>query len=257
MRDDDFNINDRDYEDREFRSNEYSEENLRDINDINDLSENSDKSKKVMFGAILFAILLIVIFVIYTTFFSVEEEKRDTAMEFLDESEPFFIDTPSPELELSSGFEEVPTEKFNKDELIEESYSDSSRYMEPVDEVVDRSEPTFEKRSEIVPEPQPPVVAKVETSSAPKQNHPTELVNDKKTYIQTGTFFKYQPNKKYLASIEALSLQYHIDTYISNGREITRVLVGPFDSYNSAKEMLPTVQEKIEKSSYLTTTKLH
>jgi DedD protein len=257
MRDDDFNLNDRD-----FKNDEYSEDNLRDINDINDLTESSDKSRKVMFIAILSAVVLVVAFVGYTAFFSgAEEENEDTAMEFLDESEPFFIDSPAPESDpMATGFEETPDDTFSKDELLEDSYSDTS-YLEPIDDVVEKPEPTFEKRSEITPEPALPIVkeeVKVEETKEEKvvEKSP-ELVNQKKTYIQTGTFLKLHPNKKYLQSISDLNLQYHIDKYTSNGREVTRVLVGPFDSFQSAKDMLPTVQEKIEKSSFLITTKLH
>jgi hypothetical protein len=242
-------------DDRDFKS-EYSEDSLSDINDLT--NDGNGKSKKVMFLAILFAVFIIIAFVVYSTFLSGEEKSEDTAMEFLDESEPFFIDSPADSLEPesgNSGFEEPEDESFSKDELIEESYSEPT-YLQPVDEVpeiVEKKEtPTLDKRSDISSEPPVEKVTKIET---PK--HSQDLIDNKKYYIQTGTFLKLQPNKKYLERILSLGVQYHIDTYVSNNREITRVLVGPFDNYNSAKDMLPTVKEKIENSSFLIKTKLH
>jgi cell division septation protein DedD len=265
-----------------FKNENFSEDNLSDMSDIGNLAEEdkNDKTKKIMFGAVIFAVLLVIIFVIVTSFGSDETENSDTAMEFLDESEPFFMDSPADTLDPVDSNPESPKDDdtFSKESLIGEttdynSFGDEEESEDPVVSSIQPStiepmrpsveEPTMDR--DVAPEstpdryePTPPAPAvQKEEIKAPVNNNPKELVGVKQVYIQTGTFLKYYPNKRYLKKIEDLGLPYYVDKYISGGREIKRVVVGPFASIVEAKTHLQTVQEKIEPSSFVITTALH
>jgi DedD protein len=236
----------------------------------------SAKLKKAVFLIAILAVVFVIVFIVSTSFTSSGESDSSTAPEteeFMDlESDPFFSEM-APSRETTNNFEPNPRndrpEPFNTaiDDNIEipepapaQPESSAMDYLEK-DKIFNSSEPTAEKVVEeydvfqeqpkpvVKPQPEPVV------TSMPVQN--SNLTVDRKYYIQTGTFFKYKPNEKYLKKIMELQLTYHLDTYVSNEKELTRVLIGPFESKAEANEKLPTVHEHIEKSAYILKTRLH
>jgi hypothetical protein len=240
------------------KDNKYSEESLSDIASFDSENENGEKTKKILFVAIIAAVILVILFVVISSFTSEDEISDNIATEFIeDDSEPFFMDSPADGLEPieEEVDEEVVLEEDSNDGFIEPIDS-----VEPVEIVEDGNDIVVEEELPSLPTiPDPMLPAPTPSlENTPTVEHPRALVEIKRHYIQTGTFLKNQPNEKYLQKIKDLGFDYYIDTYItSSGKEITRVLVGPFATLEEGESSLQKVKDGIEESSFLITTRLH
>jgi len=235
----------------------------------------SAKIKKAIFGIAILAVVVVIIFIVSNSFSSDSSEKSSTGEteEFMDlESDPFFQEMePSSDMEFSKAnprndkpepFDteidssvHLPAPATNENDTALDYLKKEEIFREPEPKAdvqeydVFRNTETPKQESTVETTPQPIV------TSIPVQN--SNLTVDRKYYIQTGTFFKYKPNEKFLKKIMSLELTYHLDTYISNEKELTRVLIGPFETKSEANEKLSTVKEHIEKSAYILKTRLH
>jgi cell division protein FtsN len=248
------------------------EENLSDI--VFSDAEKSEKTKKFMFSGIIIAVVVVIIFAITTTFTTEDEVVHSNdSMEFLNDQDPFFMDSPA------DAIEPLTNEANSEDEpaLQEDNYFSKDSILESDETVAEESQPTSVEATSLAPKSS---LAPTETTgtsilNSSDNSEPTPLVQqtlpvdrtpieksqpttgERSYYIQTGTFFKLQPNKKFLQGIEALGLSYSIDMYVKDGQEIRRVLVGPFEDKESAKKALTTVKEKIAKDAYILKTRMH
>ena len=84
-------------------------------------------------------------------------------------------------------------------------------------------------------------VTKKVTKAAPKA---TTTI---KYYVQVGSFSKYEPNKKFLASIKNAGFNY---TYHKVGN-LNKVLVGPFKTQKEAQRAKKLLRSKVEPGAFL------
>ena len=107
--------------------------------------------------------------------------------------------------------------------------------------------------------PQPKPVAKPkEVTQAPKQAvhtqqkpvHP-QTTNGVHYYIQVGSFTRYEPNKKFLASITKLGYSYTYHKVNINGKTLNKVLVGPFATETKARDARRILRAKVEPGAFL------
>ena len=242
------------------------EENLSDI--VFSDAEKSDKTKKFMFGGIIAGVVLIIVFVLATSFSSEPKDEDMTSsrdIDFLEDDDSFFMDSPIGMMNESDDLidDELKEDTaFSKESLLnssedfqENSYVSSIQPatlspMEHTTKIEDRRVSTslMSEENEI------PTVQTIRTEEV--KSKPTNFVK-RELYIQTGTFFKYAPNKKFLKSISDLGFKYYIDTYTKNSQNITRVLVGPFEKIIDGNKALILVKEKIVKDAYILKTRLH
>jgi len=247
-------------------NNKQNEDSLQDIAYITD--EKSSKAKKFIFIGLIVAVLGIIGYVVVTTFFTNEKDETQTqsTLDFLeDDGDQFFMDSPvdSMDDENSEVDNLQENDVFNKNALLNEAeQTDTSALIsqEPISQSA-----TLERKTEqesisqntslMEKENETPIV---KTISPEKVSTNESSSNERAYFIQTGTFMRFNPNKKFLKSITDLGLSYSIDIY-QNSREqkITRVLVGPFDNKSDANEALLTVREKLVKDAYVLKTRLH
>ena len=71
-------------------------------------------------------------------------------------------------------------------------------------------------------------------------------------YIQVGSFSRLSPSDALLKKIKNNGLSYILHNVEINGKTITKVLVGPFESEKDARKSLNTVRQKIEAGAFLT-----
>jgi len=74
-------------------------------------------------------------------------------------------------------------------------------------------------------------------------------------YIQVGSFTKYKPNRKFLATIKKYGYSYTFYKTTIKGKSVTKVLIGPFKSEYKARRALKTIRKQIEKGAFIT--KIH
>ncbi|MEA1917824.1 MAG: SPOR domain-containing protein [Campylobacterota bacterium] len=183
-------------------------------------------------------------------------------------------------------FEPVEIDDFTDDnqnldkiakKLKEESFGDSALdssiededfvIIEPVDEVVvdvvqKRTPPPVKKVVKREPAPvkksapkyyeeEVSVFSPIESSKpAVKQSKPKAVASGK-YYIQVGSFAKYSPDKKFLKSINTLGYDYTFHKVKIGGREMNKVLVGPFSTDKKARESIRTIRKNIEPSAFM------
>lgn len=266
------------------------EDNLTDI--VFNEQDKSEKTKRFMFIAIIVAVLAVIIIVIATSFSSKDEVSHTAEnLDFLEDRDPFFMDSPADAMEPSNDVvrkdEFQENDKFTKDYLFddEKSGETASKDETPSTNVQPKSSlqptsslsPAGNRESSIFPasnsqaseqgeslfqdsqevsSPEPLVQQTAPVDRTPPTNN-SSLTSERKYYIQTGTFFKLHPNEKFLKSIEKLGFTPLVDMYLKDGQEIRRVLVGPFESRGDASESLQTIRESLVKDAYILRTRLH
>lgn len=70
-------------------------------------------------------------------------------------------------------------------------------------------------------------------------------------YIQVGAFYSLEPSQKLLSSIKDGGFKYTVFKTKVNSKDITKVIIGPYNSKNEAKDKLEPVREQINPSAYI------
>jgi len=255
------------------------DENLSDISNISftEEDEKNDKTKKIIFGGVIFAVLVIISIVIFTSLSSntVDNNQDSADIDFLEDDEPFFMDSPADSVGENNGVDDLQEDDmFSTETLLNNSGENSQRSEDNIYDSEIRSSSlspvtsdtvsnlSSDKTSLMSKENENPIIHSIKPEKAVRNvNHYSAPIQtagiDRELFIQTGTFFKFRPNKKYLKSITDLGFEYSIDIYNQNNQEITRVLVGPFKSKSDANEALLSIRDKIVKDAYVIKTRLH
>jgi DedD protein len=102
----------------------------------------------------------------------------------------------------------------------------------------------------VATQPTTPVKPTVATPEPVKQ--PTQTATSQKgIYIQVGAFAKLKPDQKLIKQIESKGYSYILyDTKI-NGKNLKKLLVGPYKSRSVAKQELPKVKSSINKGAFI------
>ncbi len=212
-----------------------------DISDIVFKDETKSlKARKFLFFFIVVAVLAIVIFVVVSSFSSKEEDNSNLNLEVYNEQDPFFMDSPA---DIMEPLDKRTEEQFSKDKLLEKENSNQIHETSKGESIF-QSAPSSD---EVALQPAP-----IHNQEVDKQN----LIQERKYYIQAGTFLKAHPNEKFLKEIENLGYTPIVDMYIKDGKEIRRVLIGPFDTRGDASEPLQKVRGLV-KDAYILKTRLH
>jgi len=240
-----------------------NEDSLQDISYITE--EKSGQAKKIIFVGLIIAVLGIIGYVVITTFFLNEKEttEKQSTLDFLeDDNNQFFMDSPVDSIDENDDMDNLQeNDSFSKEALLNESATEKSINATSVISQIPSSETTLHTSSNsneislMEKENETPVV---KTIIPEKVSAREDTSNNRAYFIQTATFMRFNPNKKFLKSITDLGLTYNIDIYEnSKEKKITRVLVGPFDNKSDANEALLTVREKLVKDAYVLKTRLH
>ena len=219
-------------------------------NELGDIILNKNNkesgSKKVILAAATLGIILIVVVLLMNTLNS------NSGNNLPQNALPPKPITKSAESEIQK---EEPL--FEDVEVIDEKANSEDAKLEKIAK-------ELKEESVAAPEPQVEEVAPVQTEvkapkSEPLSQKPHKVVNNKKKsslkghyYIQVGSFSKYRPNRKFLASIKNAGYSYIFHKTTVHGRSVTKVLVGPFGSEREARKALKKVRKRIEKSAFLT-----
>lgn len=102
------------------------------------------------------------------------------------------------------------------------------------------------KKEEPVAKPEPKAVLP-EAKPEPKKT----LKREKRYYIQVAALSRFEPNKKFLATITGNGYKYKVVSKMINGSMIKRVYVGPFENSLKAKKALPDVRDKISDKAFV------
>ncbi len=147
----------------------------------------------------------------------------------------------SPELTLQDVIKPTLTEEKSKlSNIIDESPSAPIQVKEVSKETISITEKVI----------QPKKQAEVRTIEKEVTNKPSKVkpVTSKSYYIQVGSFTKI-PSPRFLNIIKKSGFNYKITSSTNSG--VKKLLIGPYKDRSSAKEALPKIKDRINKSAFV------
>jgi cell division septation protein DedD len=231
---------------------------MEDKNELNDiLIKNSDKEKgNSVKNILLFSAVTLLVFFIGVLAFKMisqdDAQKRDTTVLPEEPMSPVQESFEKEPVASASAEETLKTYK----EILEKNREKNALEApkEPtIDSVIDEKLPPKEMPEEAVKEKTPPTPpAEPEpVLSEPKAKAKPAMKEAKRYYIQVAALSKFEPNKKFLATITENKYKYKVVSKMINGSMIKRVYVGPFEDSLTAKKALPDVRDKISDKAFV------
>ncbi|MBC8238728.1 MAG: SPOR domain-containing protein [Helicobacteraceae bacterium] len=221
---------------------------MKDNNELNDIILNkggsANNNKKVILAVATLGVILIIVVMLMNSLTSTgtdnlpqtplpPEPKMQATQEMKDE--PLFeeVEVMQEESKPSDNLDAIAKK------LKEESQELDAPEVQMIEEPI-----VAETKPKPVAKPKP-VVKPVTQTSAPTSTSKSYY------YIQVGSFSKYAPNKKFLASITDLGYKYKFHKITKNGTSFNKVLVGPFKSSVTAKDARRVLRAKVEPGAFL------
>lgn len=202
---------------------------------LNKKSNNSGQ-KKVILVVFLLIILLIGLIIVFS---------------LISKSKNNMIVPPEPTI-VSSNNQVNNDSNDSTSAIVEEKQIQSKKEDTVTDIEKDKNEPKIEKRSGVANNKEDKEVAKIlsSLSNKPKKvEHSDKKATNpaKRYYIQVGAFSIFKPDQEFLNKIINNGFKFTLK-HINN---MTKVLIGPYESAKKAKKQLPTIREKVEPSAFL------
>ena len=112
---------------------------------------------------------------------------------------------------------------------------------------------TQEEPQQVVDIPENTIIEeKQEVEKPVEKEKPKQSVTEQKGYyIQVGAFYNLKPDQTLLNHIKSKGFEYVVYKTQVNGKDIVKVLIGPYETRNGAKKDLPKVREQVQKGAYL------
>ena len=217
-------------------------------NELNDIILNRGSStagnKKIILAVATLGVVLIIVVMLMNTLTSTGTDNLPQA-----------ILPPGPQTKQIKAIADEPL--FEEVNVIQEDQQNSDSLDQIAKKLKEESKKENAKPTEevvSVETPKEEVVEKETVKVVPKKV--TKTTSGGKTttsgyYIQVGSFAKYKPNKKFLNSITKLGYTYKFHKVTSVSVTLNKVLVGPFNSENEAREALITIRSSIEAGAFL------
>lgn len=237
-------------------------------NELSDiiLEEKEDSKVMKMKRILIIAALLILIFLITIVAFRMIKGE-DPATQNAGQEAPKLVLPPEPGVQEATNeednlFKQVP---IIEEEDKKESFEEMVKSLK--EKEIKKTNQTPQTTQEEDPKPQvqaQPKETKTEpvtqTPPAPKpqaQKVETPKVEQKSAtaaagyYIQVGATSRLSPDKKYLDNITKQNFTHALLPISVNGKQVTKILIGPYTSMADAKQALPEVKNKINKDAFV------
>ena len=234
------------------------------LNDIILSKSGGDFSsfKKILLAVATFAVLLIIVVVAMSTF----TDNKGGLTNTLKNDQEMKIIPPEPDTITQSKSELFKPAVISSDEptIVEAAPLDLEETVEQVTQSVPVFEepviePAKEEKVTVVEDPykeiEAPIVIKPVTTKA-KVVVPVKKASSTKTiankhYVQVGSFAKAKPNKKLIKKIKDNNFDYALKRVNVRGTMVTKLLIGPFDSYREARKAKEVIKQKIEAGAFI------
>jgi DedD protein len=239
----------------EIKDTQKNEQELNNILlDKDENSSSSSNSKKILVGGALLFVFLIIVVAVMRALNSSDSKDDKT----------FLPPEPKEKKEVDNSplFKKIEVEdnkeidkKFEK--IINEIKSKTNTQPEPIkpkakEVVVTPPKPREVQKSvttpkeEVINKPEKNIIYKPAIASATS----TEDV-PKGFYIQVGAFYSLKPSPILLNNIKAKGFSYEMYKTRVNSKDVTKVIIGPYNNKDEAKNSLLSVKDKINASAYI------
>ena len=225
---------------------------MKDNNELNDIILNKGSSannnKKVILAVATLGVILIVVVMLMNSLTSTGTDNL-----------PQTPLPPEPKTQATQEMKDEPlfeeVEVMQEESQITDNLDAIAKKLKEESQELDTQEVQMLEAPVVVEtKPTPAPVAKPKIVVKAKEVAPvSSSVSTSKSYyyIQVGSFSKYAPNKKFLASITNLGYKYKFHKITKNGASFNKVLVGPFKSTVTAKDARRVLRAKVEPGAFL------
>jgi len=206
---------------------------------INNINGNEDKKlrKYLFIGGSVFILFVIVVVVSKFLFSS---DKEDTKVIL-----PTEIKQPKVEKEKDTNlFKDIPVDD-NTAVIDENQFKKPEENTQAIEEV---KKPEVQ---EVKPVQVKQEIKKDIVTQNTQKNVDKQKVAHNKYYIQVAAIIRTSPSKSFLHLIKRNGFDYTIVEVNIKGNNVKRVLVGPYNSYNKAREALLKVRKTISSSAFI------
>ena len=252
-------------------------------NELNDIILNknskSNRTKKVLLTIATFSIVLIIVVVIMNRFTA----KTESALPH----PPEITKVAAEDVIVEPVYEESSTDEANRTAAESEETADQEPVIQdtaPVEQKKVQSVDAFEE-PRIIKEPEYAKSASPKAETKPAAKRVPKVVQTKKEpsaadirpsgkydpkskrvvktkeaataeagsyFIQVGSFSKSSPSKEFLDKIRSRGYTYNMfHQPNSNGKTLTKVLIGPFKTEAAAREALPVIKKRVMPTAFL------
>ena len=229
-------------------------ENRNELSDIV-LEKGDNKTVKVKRILILVAFLILIFLVALASMKILNKDQSKDASKLVLPPEPTTQEAPVPKDEQL--FKQVP--------IIEENPKKES--FEDMIKTLKEKEAQKQEDSKAQNAPLPPEPAKMETPKAVEPKTKVDTSTKKETpkaktasapsasadaglYIQIGAVTT-APSKKVLEDIKSKGYEYRLYDTVINGKNITKILIGPFAKSSDAETAMSNVRANINKNAFI------
>lgn len=232
-------------------------------NELNDIILNKNGGdfsgfKKVLLAVATFAVLLIIVVVVMSTLGDDKEGLAKT----IDAKKTTKIIPPAPNSTTQDKANLFKPAVISSDDSTQMQAAPLDLEAAPVveepqeKEVVETKEPVLpkEKKAEkttVISDPYDTIETKPITIKPVTTATSNTAVTPKKHYVQVGSFQKFKPSKKLLKKIKANGFSYALKQVKVRGKMVTKLLIGPYNSYREANVAKAKVAAKIEASAFI------
>lgn len=221
-------------------------------NQLNDIILNkgtsANNNKKIILAVATLGVILIIVVMLMNSLTSSGTDNLPQA-----------VLPPKPNAQAT---EQVPDEPLFEDvEVVQDKNQDSNNLDKIAQKLKEESKMEAEAatkaeedavETETIPEPvQVKEVPKKVVAPVKAKTPAPKIAASGSYYIQVGSFTKYAPDKKFLKSITDKGFAYKYHKVTQSGRELNKVLVGPFATEKDARNALRTIRSNIEAGAFL------
>jgi len=212
---------------------------MEDKNELNDIILNkgnaASSNKKIVLAVATLGVILVVVVMLMN---SLSSNGTDNL--------PQAVLPPEPETKSINANSNEPL--FEDVQVVEEkATSDEDNLDKIAQKLKQESQEELSKKEKVVITPKHKKRVVKKAVYTPKTPAKTKVAQRRKYYIQVGSFSKYKPNKKFLKSITNLGFKYKYHKI----KNLNKVLVGPFNTSNQAKNARRKIRAKIEPGAFL------
>ena len=215
---------------------------MEDKNELNDIILNkgtaANSNKKIILAVATLGVIFIIVLMLMSSLSSNGSEGQPQA-------------ALPPEPQTATIEQEANEPLFEEVEVIEEESNNDANLDQIAQKLKEQSieENVVETPKTVVVKPTKK--KEVKKAVAKKHKAPVKSSTTGSYYIQVGSFSIYEPNKKFLNSIEKLGYSYKYHKVVKGTKTLNKVLVGPFQTSGEAKNARRELRAKVEPGAFL------
>ncbi len=221
--------------------------------------------KKVLLAVASFAVLLIIVIVIMSSLN--KDDKKDLSKTILP-PEPTVVEDEKSKLfqsvdileekgddeqkRLEAIANEIKNKTLNKEQdqqipVVDETKSDTK----VANDVTTIADPYENVKKEPVKEPKVEPKKEVVKTEPKKEVKKEPKLKQGTWYVQVGSFAHTNPNKRLIKKIKTLGYSHKQYKIVIKGKEMTKLLIGPYSTYKEAQKAKPQIKKTINPEAFV------